>query len=90
MTFYHGGREVTIELSTTKLLPADELENLSDSDDRVHREVLVRMRAALDTWIIETGDRGHILEPAEIVAAFEQEMHDWFGTPTWANSLNRQ
>ena len=27
MTFFHGGREVTIELSTTKLVPADELED---------------------------------------------------------------
>ncbi|MBD3672816.1 MAG: hypothetical protein HUJ26_04755 [Planctomycetaceae bacterium] len=22
-------------------------------------------------------------EPAEIVAPFEKEMHDWFGTPEW-------
>ena len=28
MTFFHGGREVTVELSRTKLLPADELDNL--------------------------------------------------------------
>ena len=28
MTFFHGGREVTIELSDTKLLPADELDDL--------------------------------------------------------------
>jgi hypothetical protein len=28
MTFFHGGREVTIELSRTKLLPADELDDL--------------------------------------------------------------
>jgi hypothetical protein len=28
MTFFHGGREVTIELSHTKLLPADELDDL--------------------------------------------------------------
>ena len=27
MTFFHGGREVTIELSETKLLPAEELDN---------------------------------------------------------------
>jgi hypothetical protein len=28
MTFFHGGREVTIEISETKLLPAEELDNL--------------------------------------------------------------
>ena len=28
MTFFHGGREVTVELSRTKLLPADELNDL--------------------------------------------------------------
>jgi hypothetical protein len=44
---------------------------------------LVRLRAALDTWIVETGDRGEIPEPPEVVARFEKEMHDWFGTPPW-------
>jgi len=28
MTFFHGGREVTVELSRTKLLPTDELDDL--------------------------------------------------------------
>jgi len=28
MTYFHGGREVTIELSNTKLLPADEIDDL--------------------------------------------------------------
>ena len=28
MTYFHGGREITIELSTTKLLPADELDDM--------------------------------------------------------------
>ncbi len=28
MTFFHGGREITIELSNTKLLPAAELDDL--------------------------------------------------------------
>jgi hypothetical protein len=41
------------------------------------------MRAALDTWIVETQDRGEFPEPNEIVAPFDKEMHDWFGTPAW-------
>ena len=36
-----------------------------------------------DTWTIETGDRGAIPEPPEIVAPFLKEMEDWFGTPEW-------
>jgi arylsulfatase A-like enzyme len=60
-----------------------EIKNLADSDVPDHRAALGRMRAALDTWIIETGDRGHISEPPEIVDPFEREMHDWFGTPAW-------
>ncbi len=44
-------------------------------------EILQRMRAALDTWMIETNDRGRILEPIEVVHPFVKEMHDWFGTP---------
>lgn len=60
-----------------------EIKNLADSSDAEHQTALARMRAALDTWIIETGDRGEIAEPRDVVAPFEKEMHDWFGTPDW-------
>ncbi|MEM0896295.1 MAG: sulfatase-like hydrolase/transferase, partial [Verrucomicrobiota bacterium] len=59
-----------------------EINNLAK--DPAHEEALLRLRAALDTWIVETNDRGEIREPREIVAPFEKEMHDWFGTPEWA------
>lgn len=58
-----------------------EIVNLLDSSQPEHRAALVRLRAALDAWIIETGDRGAIPEPPEIVAPFEKEMDEWFGTP---------
>ncbi len=60
-----------------------EIHNLATSDDPEHVQALLRLRAALDSWIVETGDRGHLLEPPEVVAPFRQEMHDWFGTPAW-------
>jgi arylsulfatase A-like enzyme len=60
-----------------------EINNLADSNKPEHREVLLQMRAALDTWIVETQDQGEFPEPEEIVAPFEKEMHDWFGTPDW-------
>ncbi len=60
-----------------------EIHNLADSAKREHREALVRLRAALDTWIVETGDLGQGPEPAGVVPKFEKEMHDWFGTPAW-------
>jgi arylsulfatase A-like enzyme len=60
-----------------------EIRNLAASPAPADREALVRLRASLDTWIIETGDRGERPEPPEVVAPFEQEMHDWFGTPAW-------
>ncbi len=59
-----------------------EIKNLAA--DPAHEEALLRLRAALETWIVETGDRGVRPEPPEIVAPFEKEMHDWFGTPDWA------
>ena len=62
----------------------DEIRNLAASPDPAHREALQRLRAALDTWIVETGDLGQWPEPPEVVAPFEKEMHDWFGTPEWA------
>lgn len=63
-----------------------EINNLADSDAPEHRAALLRLRAALDTWLVESGDRGHWPEPPEVVAPFEQEMHDWFGTPSWYRS----
>lgn len=53
------------------------------SADPAHREALARLRAALDAWMIETGDRGAVAEPAAVVAPFADEMHRWFGTPAW-------
>jgi N-sulfoglucosamine sulfohydrolase len=70
------------ELYDTRTDP-QQIVNLADSSEAEHREALSRLRAALDTWIIETGDRGHLAEPSEVVAPFTQEMHDWFGTPAW-------
>ncbi len=61
-----------------------EIRNLAASDDPAHVAALARLRAALDTWIVETGDRGAVPEPAAVVAPFAKEMHDWFGTPAWA------
>lgn len=60
-----------------------EVHNLLDSEDPQHRAALGRLRAALETWIVETGDRGAVPEPDSVVAPFTAEMHEWFGTPAW-------
>jgi arylsulfatase A-like enzyme len=60
-----------------------EILNLAASTNPEHRAALIRLRAALETWIVETGDQGEWLEPEEIVEPFVKEMHDWFGTPDW-------
>lgn len=60
-----------------------EVHNLAASRNPEHRLALVQLRTALDVWITETGDRGEIPEPPEIVAPFDREMHEWFGTPAW-------
>jgi len=62
-----------------------EIRNLSESDDPKHQAALIRLRATLDAWMVETGDRGHIPEPRVVVKPFLREMHDWFGTPSWAS-----
>jgi N-sulfoglucosamine sulfohydrolase len=73
------------ELYDTRADP-HEIRNLLESSRPEHREALLRLRAALDTWMIETGDRGERPEPPEVVAPFAKEMHDWFGTPAWAQA----
>jgi len=60
-----------------------EIRNLVHSTQAEPREALLRLRAALDVWIGETGDRGQWPEPPEAIAPLAKEMHDWFGTPTW-------
>jgi arylsulfatase A-like enzyme len=60
-----------------------QIKNLIDSKVPEHREALLRLRAALDVWMTDTGDRGRFPEPPEVVAPFEKEMHEWFGTPAW-------
>ncbi len=62
-----------------------EVHNLANSKQREHRDALLQMRAALDTWMVETNDRGGIPEPPGIVAPFLKEMDAWFGTPAWVN-----
>jgi hypothetical protein len=71
------------ELYDTRADP-HEIENLVGSARPEHQVALARLRAALDVWLTETGDLGQWPEPPEVVAPFEQEMHDWFGTPDWA------
>ena len=61
-----------------------EIKNLAESSDPEHKAALARLRTALESWMVETGDRGHIPETPEVVAPFLKEMHDWFGTPDWA------
>jgi arylsulfatase A-like enzyme len=61
-----------------------EINNLATSSDRAHQAVLKRMREELDRWILETKDQGSKLEPSDVVAPFDKEMHEWFGTPDWA------
>lgn len=61
-----------------------EIHNLAGSADPAHQEALKRLRAELTRWIKETNDQGARLEPPELVKPFEKEMHDWFGTPPWA------
>ena len=61
-----------------------EIANLADSTE--HAMVLQEMRAALDTWMMETEDMGRFPEPDSIVAPFVKEMHDWFGTPSWVGT----
>jgi hypothetical protein len=57
--------------------------NLINSPRQEHRDALIRLRSALETWIIETGDQGGRPEPDYDPHQVEKEMHDWFGTPAW-------
>jgi hypothetical protein len=61
-----------------------EINNLAQSSSAAHQAALKRLRAELEKWIQETKDQGSELEPPELVKPFDKEMHEWFGTPAWA------
>jgi hypothetical protein len=75
----HGPSE---ELYDTQADP-HEIHDLIDSKAPDHRQALSRLRAALDTWMTESGDLGAIPESPEVIAPFAKEMDAWFGTPPW-------
>jgi hypothetical protein len=49
-------------------LEADPYETVNLVRSSRHGQVLRRLRAALETWIEETGDQGRQLEPPEVAA----------------------
>ncbi|MEQ8764849.1 MAG: sulfatase [Planctomycetota bacterium] len=49
-----------------------EIRNLAGSEE--HARELERLRAALDTWIVETNDQGRFEEPPEVIAEWETKM----------------
>jgi arylsulfatase A-like enzyme len=71
------------ELYDTRADP-HEISDLIASSKPEHRQALQRLSAALDTWMVETGDRGAIPEAPGIIETLEEEMKIWFGTPSWA------
>ena len=64
-----------------------EINNLATK--KSYQADLMRMRAALETWQVETSDRGRVLEPTSVVKPFVKEMHDWFGTPRNASEIHQ-
>jgi hypothetical protein len=58
-----------------------EIDNLAASNDPEHRRVLRQLRGVLEDWIEETGDRGMIAEPPELVQQWMKVMYDRWGYP---------
>jgi N-sulfoglucosamine sulfohydrolase len=65
-----------------------EIDNLVESNEQEDQAALFRMRAAMDTWEVETGDLGIWPEPDDVVRPFEKEMDEWFGTPEWYKKID--
>ncbi len=56
------------ELYDTQADPHETV-NLAASDQPEHRTALKRLRGALEQWIKDTGDKGQVPEPPEVIAA---------------------
>lgn len=55
-----------------------EIHNLVDSRDPQHRAALVRLRAALEQWIVDTDDQGRFPEPPEIIEQNVRAMEEYY------------
>ena len=53
-----------------------EIENLAD--DPAHADVLARLRAAVDEWIVESNDQGRIPESPDIHEFWERQMQETY------------
>ena len=72
MTYFHGGREVTIELSETKLLPSEELDDLWQWNRRALLDFLVHAHEGIRGTV--TSPNGTPLEATiEVVGVDRQE-----------------
>jgi len=69
MTFFHGGREVTIELTTTKLLPAEELDDLWQWNRRALLDFVTHAHEGIRGLVTN-------LDDAPLVASIEVMGHD--------------
>ena len=65
-----------------------EIKNLATSSNPEHRKALIAMRTALDTWIVETQDRGEFPEPEEIVAPLIRRCMTGLEPPTWYKEVD--
>lgn len=54
-----------------------EINNLAD--DPKHQEKLKELRAALETWIVETNDQGRWIEPESVHRYWEEQMEKSYG-----------
>jgi hypothetical protein len=72
MTYFHGGREVTIELSTTKLFPAGQLEGLWSWNRRALLDFLAHAHAGI-RGIVTDIDGAPLAAWVEVVGVDREE-----------------
>ena len=72
MTFFHGGREVTIELSETKLLPEDELDDLWSWNRRALLDLIAHAHQGI-RGIVSDRDGAPVAATIEVVGVDRKE-----------------
>jgi hypothetical protein len=72
MTFFHGGREVTIELSETKLLPAEELDDLWSWNRRALLDFIAHAQQGI-RGVVRDRDGSPLAAVIEVVGVDREE-----------------
>ena len=89
MTYFHGGREVTVEISSTKLLPSEQLETIWTSNRRAILGFIAAAQQGIHGTVIGADDGRPLAARIEVIGLDTAEAQSSVGTDLAAGDFHR-